>query len=139
MTNSVNNGYVLFVCVQNAGRSQMAEAFAKRLGLRAKSAGTIPGAQLNPIVVEVMKEKGVDISKNRPKLLTPQMVESASLVVTMGCSVEEVCPRPMLARMQKKLVDWKLDDPKGKKREEVKGIRDDVEGLVKALAEGEQL
>jgi arsenate reductase (thioredoxin) len=125
---------ILFVCVENAGRSQMAEAFAIRHGLVAMSAGTIPAARVNPIVVQVMKEKGFDISQNTPKLLTNDLIDKANLVVTMGCSVEEVCPRPMLAKMQKKLVDWDLSDPKGKSIEEVRKIRDDVEGRVIELS-----
>jgi protein-tyrosine-phosphatase len=125
---------ILFVCVENAGRSQMAEAFAKKRGLRASSAGTMPPASVNPVVVEVMKERGVDISSNKPKMLTVEMINEASLVVTMGCSVEEVCPRPMLARMQKKLVDWNLDDPKGKPIQDVRRIRDEIEARVASLS-----
>jgi protein-tyrosine-phosphatase len=113
----------------------MAEVFAKRIGLRASSAGTIPASKVNPIVVEAMREKGIDLSSHSPKMLTPGMISDASLVITMGCSVEEVCPRPMLAKMQKKLVDWKLDDPKGKPLEDVRRIRDDIERRVVALAE----
>jgi arsenate reductase len=123
----------LFVCVHNAGRSQMAEAFAKRRGLKAASAGTIPASTVNPTVVQVMKEKGIDISTNAPRLLTNDMINDASLVVTMGCSVEEACPRPMLAKMQKKLVDWDLEDPKGKTVEQVRKIRDEIELRVTAL------
>jgi arsenate reductase (thioredoxin) len=123
----------LFVCVHNAGRSQMAEAFAKRRGLKAASAGTIPASTVNPTVVQVMKEKGIDIASNAPKLLTTDMINEASLVVTMGCSVEEVCPRPMLAKMQKKLVDWDMEDPKGKTVEQVRKIRDEIERKVAAL------
>jgi arsenate reductase len=123
----------LFVCVHNAGRSQMAEAFAKRRGLKAASAGTVPATSVNPIVVHAMKERGIDISSNTPKLLTPDMIDQATLVFTMGCSVEEVCPRPMLPKMQKKLVDWKIDDPKGKTLEEVRKIRDEVERKVAGL------
>ena len=121
----------LFVCVENAGRSQMAEAFAKRYGISASSAGTVPSARLNPIVVLVMKEKGINISLNNPKMLTTKMIESANLVVTMGCSVEEVCPKPMLAQMQEKLIDWHLEDPKGKPIEEVRTIRDEIERRVR--------
>ena len=124
----------LFVCVENAGRSQMAEAFAKKRGLRASSAGTMPPASVNPLVVEVMKERGVDISSNKPKMLTVEMINEASLVVTMGCSVEDVCPRPMLARMQKKLIDWNLDDPKGKPIQDVRRIRDEIEARVASLS-----
>ena len=126
---------VLFVCVENAGRSQMAEAFARRVGLEASSAGTIPASRVNPVVVEAMREKGIDLSLKSPRMLTTEMVNKAGLVVTMGCSVEEVCPRPMLAKMQKKLIDWKLEDPKGKPIEDVRRIRDEIEGRVIALAE----
>ena len=126
-------GSFLFVCVHNAGRSQMAEAFAKRRGLKAASAGTMPSSAVNPTVVQVMKEKGIDISSNAPKLLTPDMIDQATLVVTMGCSVEEVCPRPMLAKMQKKLVDWEIDDPKGKTLTEIRRIGDEIERRVAGL------
>lgn len=124
---------ILFVCVENAGRSQMARAFAEKYGLDSESAGTVPSSKVNPLVVQVMKEKGIDISKNVPKKLTAEMVERASLVVTMGCSVAEVCPRPMLAKMQKKLVDWNLIDPKGKSLERVREIRDEIEKRVLGL------
>ena len=123
----------LFVCVHNAGRSQMAEAFARRRGLTATSAGTVPATAVNPTVVQAMKEKGIDVSSSTPKLLTNEMINKATLVVTMGCSVEEVCPRPMLAKMQKKLVDWDLEDPKGKTIEEVRKIRDEIERRIAAL------
>jgi len=123
----------LFVCVHNAGRSQMAEAFARRRGLKADSAGTMPATTVNPVVVRAMNEKGIDLSSSKPKLLTNEMINKATLVVTMGCSVEEACPRPMLAKMQKKLVDWDLDDPKGKTIEEVREIRDEIERRVAAL------
>ena len=120
----------LFVCVENAGRSQMAEAFAKKYGLNASSAGTIPGSKVNPTVLKAMTEKGFDLSKSIPKMLTQEMISEASLVVTMGCSVEEVCPAPLVARMKKKLVDWHLEDPKGKSMEEVRKIRDEIEHRV---------
>ena len=133
--NQTKDKSVLFVCVHNAGRSQMAEAFAKKHGLTASSAGTVPGSKVNPIVVEAMKETGIDISSNTPKMLTNEMINQASLVVTMGCSVEQVCPRPMLAKMQKKLVDWDIEDPKGKPIDEIRKIRDKIELNVQALKE----
>lgn len=111
----------------------MAEAFAKKLGLKASSAGTMLAKSVNPVVVQAMDEVGIDISLNRPKMLTADMINDASLVVTMGCSVEEVCPRPMLARMQKKLTDWNLEDPKGKPLEEVRKIRNEIEEKVRGL------
>jgi len=128
------NREILFVCVENAGRSQMAQAFAERSGLKASSAGTVPSSRVNPIVVEAMKEKGIDLSGKVPKMLTPEMINRASLVITMGCSVEEVCPKPLLAQMQKKLIDWNLKDPKGKSLAEVRSIRDDIEKRVQELS-----
>ncbi len=128
---------VLFVCVENAGRSQMAQAFAEKCGLDASSAGTLPSSRVNPLVVQVMKEKGVDLSPRIPKMLTSEMIQNASLVITMGCSVEEACPKPILAQMQKKLVDWDLEDPKNKSIEQVRKIRDEIERRVIGLTQKE--
>jgi len=125
--------HVLFVCVENAGRSQMAEAFARRKGLQAESAGTVPAASINPTVVEAMAERALSLAFKKPKMLTTEMIEQADIVVTMGCSVEEVCPRPMLAKMQKKLVDWNLGDPKGMPLPEVRKIRNEIERKVENL------
>ncbi len=130
---------VLFVCVENAGRSQMAEAFAKRKGLQATSAGTVPAESINPTVVRAMAEKAFNFSFKKPKMLTNEMIDQADLVITMGCSVEEVCPRPMLAKMQKKLIDWDLPDPKGRTLPEVRRIRNEIERRVEALAQGGNL
>ena len=123
----------LFVCVENAGRSQMAEAFATKRGLRASSAGTVPPVSINQLVVQAMREKGIDLSSKKPRMLTAEMINQASLVITMGCSVESVCPRPMLAKMQKKLIDWNLEDPKDKPIEKVRQIRDEIERRVRDL------
>lgn len=128
-------GEILFVCIENAGRSQMAQAFAEKLGLKASSAGTIPSTRVNPVVVEAMRERGIDLTRKSPKMLTTDMISHASLVVTMGCSVEEACPKPMLAAMQKSLMDWHLDDPKGRSIEEVRRIRDDIEQRVRKIAQ----
>ena len=125
---------MLFVCVENAGRSQMAEAFARRRGLAAECAGTVPAESGNPAVVQAMAEKAFNLSLKKPKMLTMEMVNRADLVVTMGCSVEKVCPRPMLQRMDKKLVDWDLEDPKGKPLPEVRKIRNEIERRVEELA-----
>ena len=127
-------GPVLFVCVENAGRSQMAEAFAKKHGMNAQSAGTIPSTRINPTVVDVVRELGMDISCKQPKILTPELIQDASLVVTMGCSIEEACPKPIIAQMQKKLIEWHLDDPKGKPLEEVRRIRDEIEHKIDELS-----
>lgn len=125
---------VLFVCVENAGRSQMAEAFAKKFGSNeyaVSSAGNKPAEKVNPVVAEVMMEKGIDISTNRPKLLTFQMAQDADLIVTMGCNDQGICPGPFF----KPTIDWKIEDPKGKPIERVREIRDEIEQLVKELVE----
>ncbi len=123
---------VLFVCVENAGRSQMAEAFANKYGkdkFIISSAGNKPADKVNPIVAEVMKEKGIDISMNKPKLLTYQMTQDADLIVTMGCNDQGICPGPFF----KPSVDWALEDPKGRPVEKVREIRDDIERRVQQL------
>jgi len=123
---------VLFVCVENAGRSQMAEAFAKAYGkgkLNASSAGNKPAERINPIVVDAMKERRIDISTEKPSLLTFQMAQDADLIVTMGCNEQGICPGPFF----KPTIDWKLEDPKGKPIEKVREIRDEIESLVQEL------
>jgi protein-tyrosine-phosphatase len=122
---------ILFVCVHNSGRSQMAEAFfnafSKGKGL-AISAGTRPAKQINPLVVKVMKEFGLDISGQKPRLLTVTMLKEADVVITMGCNPAEVCPISFtLAR------DWDFPDPQGKSTIEVRRIRDEIEGKVREL------
>ncbi|MGD0072076.1 MAG: arsenate reductase ArsC [Candidatus Bathyarchaeia archaeon] len=122
----------LFVCVENAGRSQMAEAFANKYGagkLTAQSAGIKLAPKVNPVVVEAMKEKGIDISMNKPKLLTQEMANKADLIVTMGCGAADLCPGPFF----KDTVDWALEDPKGKSMDKVREIRDEIEHRVKKL------
>jgi protein-tyrosine-phosphatase len=123
---------ILFVCVENAGRSQMAEAFANYYGkgtVEGSSAGVMLAERVNPVVVAVMKEKGIDISKNKPKMLTTEMTEKADVIITMGCSVEKICPAPLL----KNVTDWALEDPKDKPIEKVRQIRDEVERKVLKL------
>lgn len=123
---------VLFVCVENAGRSQMAEAFTRHYGqgrIEALSAGTMPSGELNPAVIQVMREKGIDISKNKPKMINTKMVQEADLVIVMGCAAQGFCPAPLL----NKVVDWQLEDPKGKSIEKVREIRDEIEKRVKKL------
>jgi protein-tyrosine-phosphatase len=104
----------------------MAEAFGRAYGLEATSAGTIPAENVNPTVVHVMKERGIALP-GKPKMLTSEMIKEADLVVTMGCSVQEVCPKPMVEQMEKKLVDWRIEDPKGKPIEEVRKIASQIE------------
>jgi protein-tyrosine-phosphatase len=110
----------------------MAEAFAKTYGkgkVDATSAGTMPAKEVNPIVVQVMKEKGIDLSVNKPRLITSQMVQEADKVVVMGCSAEGFCPAPML----NKVVDWGIEDPKGKPIEKAREIRDEIEKKVRIM------
>lgn len=123
---------VLFVCVENAGRSQMAEAFVNKYGqgkLTAQSAGIKLAQNVNPLVVEAMAEKGIDISNNKPKMLTQVMANQVDLIVTMGCGASDLCPGPFF----KETVDWALEDPKGKSIETVREIRDEIERRVKEL------
>lgn len=122
---------VLFVCVHNAGRSQMAAGLlAKHAGDRivVRSAGSAPGERINPAAVEAMAEVGVDISQEAPKLLADDAVRAADAVVTMGCGDE--CP----FYPGKRYEDWELEDPAGKDVETVRRIRDEIDSRVKALA-----
>jgi arsenate reductase len=122
---------VLFVCVHNSGRSQMAEAFFNQLGngkVRALSAGTNPDTTVDSSVIEAMREVGIEISGNRPKALTLEMVEQADKVITMGCGVEGVCPAAFV-----ETEDWELEDPKGKTLDEVRKIRDEIRVKVAGL------
>jgi len=119
---------VLFVCVGNTGRSQMAEAFFNHLAggkAKASSAGTNPANIIDPTVVQVMNEVGIDISSNRPKKLTLEMLNQADKVITMGCGAENVCPASFV-----ETEDWGLEDPKGKSIDEVREIRDEIKARV---------
>ena len=123
---------VVFVCVHNSGRSQMAEAFAKGLGegkLIAESAGTEPGTSLNPQAVQAMNELGYDMTGHRPKMLTARMMEAADRVITMGCGVDAAsCPAAVVP-----MEDWDLDDPAGQSIETARRIRDEIERRVRVL------
>ena len=118
---------VLFVCIGNAGRSQMAQAFAERAGLEARSAGSRAESHLHPEVVEVMSELGIDLSGRVPHQLNDEDVEWADLVVTMGCG--DACP----VLPGKRYLDWNLQDPMGMPMEVVRQIRDRIAGLVDEL------
>jgi protein-tyrosine-phosphatase len=123
---------ILFVCVENAGRSQMAEAFAKVYGegkVEASSAGTVPAEEVNLAVVRVMREKGIDLSANKPKLIANRMVQDADTIVVMGSCAEGFCLAPLLGNV----VDWGIEDPKGKSIERVREIRDEIERKVRSL------
>ena len=123
---------ILFVCVENAGRSQMAEAFFKKYlpsGFQPTSAGTKPAAKVNPIVVQAMKEVGIDIECNSPQSISQQIIEETEIAVNMGCMDKESCPALFLKNVQ----DWQISDPKGKSIEQVRIIRDQIEQKVKDL------
>ncbi|MBM3956740.1 MAG: arsenate reductase ArsC [Gemmatimonadetes bacterium] len=127
---------IAFLCVHNAGRSQMAEALFNRLAeerglaLRAESAGTAPAERVHPNVVQVMREAGMDLSERAPRLLTDGMVERAGRVVTMGCSPDAgACPAILYAEVE----DWGLPDPAGRPLAEVRAIRDEIAARVERL------
>lgn len=124
---------ILFVCVHNAGRSQMAEAFLNNYAkgkAQAFSAGTHYASHIDHTVIEAMKEVGIDISNKRPKMLTLEMLGVADKVISMGCGVEGVCPATYVPTE-----DWQLEDPEGKPIEQVRAIRDEIGIKVKKLIE----
>ncbi|MBK3640987.1 MULTISPECIES: arsenate reductase ArsC [Streptomyces] len=121
---------VLFVCVHNAGRSQMAAGFLDHLAgdrIEVRSAGSVPGDQVNPAAVEAMREVGVDISAATPKILTTEAVQASDYVITMGCG--DACP----VFPGKTYLDWALEDPAGKGVEAVRPIRDEIRKRIEAL------
>jgi len=123
---------ILFVCVENARRSQMAEAFAETYGygkVEVYSAGSSPSPQIDPLVIEVMKEKGIDLSSKRPKGLNDLPPVEMDYLITMGC--EEACP----AVLSKKTIEWDIPDPKGKPIDVYREVRDIIEEKVKTLFE----
>ena len=125
---------VLFVCVENAGRSQMAEAFFRKYApakFNVISAGTAPSSQLNPTVVQVMKEVGIDMMQQFPKTLSNEMIEQSSRTINMGCMDKESCP----ALFVKDVLDWNISDPKEKSIDEVRVIRDQILKKVLQLIE----
>jgi protein-tyrosine-phosphatase len=123
---------VLYVCVHNAGRSQIAAAYTQHLSggaIEVRSAGSAPADQINPAVREAMLEEGIDISAERPKVLTPEAVQASDVVITMGCG--DTCP----IYPGKRYEDWTLDDPAGQGIEAVRPIRDDIKKRVQALVD----
>ncbi|HET9540349.1 MAG TPA: arsenate reductase ArsC [Candidatus Limnocylindria bacterium] len=124
---------VLFVCVHNAGRSQMAAAFLTHLGgdrVTVRSAGSAPADTVNPMVVTAMHEVGIDIAAEEPKILTVDAVQSSDVVITMGCG--DACP----IFPGKRYLDWQLDDPAGQDLEAIRPIRDEIERRVRGLLAG---
>jgi arsenate reductase len=121
---------VLFVCVHNAGRSQMAAGYMQALAgdrVDVLSAGSEPKDQINPIAIQAMAEEGIDIAGNQPKVLTTQAVRDSDVVITMGCG--DACP----IFPGKRYEDWELTDPAGRGIEDVRPIRDDIKGRIQAL------
>lgn len=121
---------VLFVCVHNAGRSQMAAGYLRHLAgdrIEVRSAGSMPAEHINPIAVEAMREEGIDITAEQPKILTAEAVQASDVVITMGCG--DACPFFPGTRYE----DWQLDDPAGQGIESVRPIRDEIKGRIEAL------
>ncbi|MBM3166713.1 MAG: arsenate reductase ArsC [Chloroflexi bacterium] len=122
---------MLFICVGNAGRSQMAEAFFNHLArgkVQATSAGTNPASRVDPTVIELMNELGIDMSSHYPKKLTVEMLDTADKIITMGCGVAQACPAT-LAETE----DWSIEDPKGQPKEKIRDIRDQIKARVEKL------
>ena len=120
---------VLFVCVENAGRSQMAESFFKKFTkdrFNVISAGTVPSKNLNPIVVQVMKEIGIDMASQSPETISNSMIDNSFKTINMGCMDKESCP----ALFVKDVIEWNIQDPKEKTIEEVRKIRDQIKSEV---------
>ena len=121
---------VMFVCVHNAGRSQMAAGYLRHLAgdrVEVRSAGSMPADQINPTAVEAMREEGIDITAEQPKVLTTEAVQDSDVVITMGCG--DACP----FFPGKRYEDWKLDDPAGQGLEAVRPIRDEIRRRIKEL------
>ncbi|GAA4426468.1 arsenate reductase ArsC [Georgenia halophila] len=130
MTANDNRPSVIFVCVHNAGRSQMAAGYMTALSggrVEVRSAGSMPAEQINPVAVEAMAEENIDITAEKPKILTPDDVRASDVVITMGCG--DACPFFPGTRYE----DWELEDPAGKDLEAVRRVRDDIRGRVEAL------
>lgn len=125
---------ILFVCVENSCRSQMAEAFfnfyarGKDMDVYAESGGTNPAPQVNPLAIKVMREVGIDISSQKPKMLQPEMVKQAEKVITMGCKVKDACPALFV-----EAEDWEIEDPAGKGIEKFREVREVIREKVKKL------
>jgi arsenate reductase len=126
---------ILFVCIENSARSQMAERFFTNLalgGYQATSAGTKPVSSINPLEVEVMREVGIDISHQKSKDITEDMMRNSTKIVNMGCMDKESCPTLFLNN----IIDWNIEDPKGKSVDKVREIRDEIKRRVTELVAG---
>ncbi|WP_431844117.1 arsenate reductase ArsC [Calidifontibacter indicus] len=133
MTDNETRPSVLYVCVHNAGRSQMAAAYTQHLcggAVEVRSAGSAPTDSINPAVHEAMLEEGIDLSAEKPKILTTEAVQASDVVITMGCG--DTCP----IYPGKRYEDWELDDPAGQGVDAVRPIRDDIKARVRVLLDG---
>jgi arsenate reductase (thioredoxin) len=129
----LHNKTVLFVCVENAGRSQMAEGFFRKYaprGYMTLSAGTKPSGEINPLAIEVTKEVDIDIGNQKSKDITEDMMRDSTKIVNMGCMDKSFCPTLFIPDV----IDWAIEDPKGKPIEKVREIRDDIDTKVRQLA-----
>ncbi|HUK74426.1 MAG TPA: low molecular weight phosphatase family protein [Nitrososphaerales archaeon] len=131
---SGDEGCILFVCIENSSRSQMAEGFAKRLGMKAISAGTVPSTHVNPLVIQAMKEKGIDITMSKPREITSEMIDRSRMVVLTDTSLRGSLDKSILKKMKKKLVEWSIPDPQGMSLDEIRLVRDQIERSVSELA-----
>ena len=130
MTDTTTKPSVLFVCVHNAGRSQMAAGFLRDIAgdrIEVRSAGSLPADRINPVAVDAMAELGIDITAEQPKVLTTEAVQASDVVITMGCG--DACP----FFPGKRYEDWKLDDPAGQGIDAVRPIRDDIRARIEQL------
>ena len=130
MTETIEKPVVLFVCVHNAGRSQMAAGYMRELSggaVEVRSGGSEPGNEINPMAIQAMAEEGIDISQAVPQIMTTEQVRESDVVITMGCG--DVCP----IFPGKRYEDWELVDPKGKSIDEVRPIRDDIKRRIQNL------
>lgn len=121
---------ILFVCVENAGRSIMAEAFFKKYAsknFQSISAGTKPASQVNQLVIQVMKEVGIDLSLKKPQTLSKKIISKTKITINMGCMNKESCP----ALFFNNVIDWQIPDPKGQSIDEIRKIRDQIDSKVK--------
>ncbi|HUI01179.1 MAG TPA: hypothetical protein VLX56_06075, partial [Nitrososphaerales archaeon] len=123
---SGDEGCILFVCIENSSRSQMAEGFAKRLGMKAISAGTVPSTHVNPLVIQAMKEKGIDITMSKPREITSEMIDRSRMVVLTDTSLRGSLDKSLLKKMKKKLVEWSIPDPQGMSLDEIRLVRDQI-------------
>lgn len=131
--NTASGKKILFICVENSSRSQMAEGFARSKGIIASSAGTFPASAINQFAIEVMTEKGIDISGAKPKAITEQMVQDADVVVLTDSSLEKSIPKNIRKKFGKKLVVWSISDPRGQPIEVVRFVRNSIERDLNSL------